>query len=113
MKSLKIVFVAALLLATVCPAALLAQGLDDLANLKILKARARLLHQNKAALEEKIDDEAGFGSDLGGKIECGSIEIGNQAAGTGFSNDISIIITGDIINTDNHCVNTGSRSPFN
>lgn len=87
-----------------------AQQLNDLANLKILKAKARLLQENKKAITDKVGNRAGIGDDLVGEVDCGSIAIGNQAAPTGLSQDISIIITGDIINTDNRCINTNTSS---
>ena len=86
-----------------------AQHLDDMANLKILKAKSRLLHENKKAISKKVGNNAGVGSDLVGEVDCGSVAIGNQAAPTGLSQDISIIITGDIINTDNRCINTNNN----
>ena len=80
-----------------------AQVLDDGANMKILKARAQLLHYNKKELGKQTNDKLKVG-DLAGKVECGSVDIGNQSVNSGFGKDIEIIITGDIINTNNHCM---------
>lgn len=83
-----------------------AQFLDDKANVKILKARAELLHQNKNnfqkdALKGNLDSTG-----LAAKVNCGSIDIANQVTSGGVGQDINVIITGDIINTNNHCINT-------
>jgi hypothetical protein len=37
------------------------------------------------------------------KQNCGSIEIANQVESKGVSNDITVIIVGDIFNVGNRC----------
>lgn len=85
------------------PVAASAQLLDDTANVKILKARAKLLHQN----EDTITDDLNKSGQLGnvGRVDCGSVDIGNQVVSNGIGQDISVVITGDIINTGNRCIN--------
>jgi len=83
-----------------------AQLLNDSANLKILKARTQLLFENKESLEEELDTTAGLGGNVGGRVNCGSVDIGNQISTSSVGQNISIIITGDIINTDNNCNST-------
>ena len=78
-----------------------AQLLSDETNLKILKTRSQLLLLNS----ETIKQEAGLNDidSIVGRVDCGSIDIGNQDINSTLTGDINIIITGDIINTGNRC----------
>ncbi|MEO0368369.1 MAG: hypothetical protein AAF197_06225 [Pseudomonadota bacterium] len=78
-----------------------AQLLNDETNLKILKTRSQLLLLNA----ETIEREAGLNDidSIVGRVDCGSIDIGNQDLSTTLTGDINIVITGDIINTGNRC----------
>ncbi len=87
-------------------AATSAQVLDDTANMKILKARSRLMHENRANTVDEINRNTGSLNNVGGQVNCGSVDIGNQVTSGGIGQDVSVIITGDIINTNNRCINT-------
>ena len=89
----------------VLPQLAFAQLLDDSANVKILKARAQLLHLNEDKFTDDLN-EKGQLNNLAGSVDCGSVDIGNQVISSGIGQDISVVITGDIINTGNRCVNT-------
>ncbi|MGB1539702.1 MAG: hypothetical protein ACPG80_01970 [Rickettsiales bacterium] len=80
-----------------------AQLLADDANIKVLKARAQLLTTNKDSLTDKLNSQ---GQNIGGRVECGSVDIGNDFSSTNIGRDITVVITGDIINTDNRCIDT-------
>jgi hypothetical protein len=87
-----------------------AQLLDDKANLKILQARSQLLLVNKDYFEEKIKQGGAPASPKDaqqylGRLNCGSVEIGNQGVNTGIAKEISVVIVGDVINFGNHCGN--------
>lgn len=82
-----------------------AQFLNDTANLKILKARAELLHQNGNNVTKDVRTGNLNSSGLSGQVSCGSVDIANQVTTGGIGQDISVIITGDIINTNNRCIN--------
>ena len=83
--------------------------LDDSANLRILTARSKALTINADYFNELIKEVGGFNSkedlaeELQGKTDCGSVTIGNQYTETSFSNEITIIIVGDITNVGNYC----------
>ena len=83
--------------------------LDDSANLRILTARSKALTINADYFNELIKEVGGFNSkedlaeELQGKTDCGSVAIGNQYTETSFSNEITIIIVGDITNVGNYC----------
>ena len=96
----KIIAVASLLLLTF-ESPVYAQLLSDSANLKILKARSRLLLINKDRIEGTTD--LNDLDALRGQVSCGSVDIGNQDITSTLSGDVNIIITGDIINTGNRC----------
>lgn len=83
--------------------------LDDSANLRILSARSKALTINADYFNELIREVGGLNSkedlaeELQGKTDCGSVAIGNQYTETSFSNEITIIIVGDITNVGNYC----------
>lgn len=89
---------------TMLPLSAQAQLLEDGANMRILKARAKLLHYNKDTLEDDVNNNGDI-NDFAGRTGCGSVEVGNQLVTAGLGRDIEVIITGDIINTNNRCVN--------
>lgn len=88
------------------PLAVSAQLLEDRANVKILKARAKLLHLNEDRMTDRLNAQDQRLNGLQGRVDCGSVDIGNQVISSGIGQDISVVITGDIINTGNRCVNT-------
>ena len=83
--------------------------LDDSANLRILSAYSKALMINADYFNELIREVGGLNSkedlaeELQGKTDCGSVAIGNQYTETSFSNEITIIIVGDITNVGNYC----------
>ena len=83
--------------------------LDDSANLRILSAHSKALTINADYFNDLIREAGGFNSkedlaeELQGKTDCGSVAIGNQYTETSFSNEITIIIVGDITNVGNYC----------
>ena len=78
-------------------------------SLRILTARSKALTINADYFNELIKEVGGFNSkedlaeELQGKTDCGSVAIGNQYTETSFSNEITIIIVGDITNVGNYC----------
>ncbi len=103
---MKALLLSALLLSIIMPLPVNAQLLDDTANVKILKARAQLLHLNEDKITDDLNAQDNRLNNLGGRVDCGSVDIGNQVISSGIGQDISVVITGDIINTGNRCVNT-------
>jgi erythromycin esterase-like protein len=96
--------------AAILPNIASAQLLNDSANVKILKARAQLLHQNADAIDDDANERLGDQlNNVGGRVDCGSVDIGNQVISSGIGQDVSVIITGDIINTGNRCSNTNRQ----
>lgn len=104
--------IASLLLSTLglaLPAQRAHAVLDDTANLRILTARSKALTINADYFDDLINEVSGFNSkedlaeELQGKTDCGSVAIGNQYTETSFSNEITIIIVGDITNVGNYC----------
>jgi hypothetical protein len=101
--------VAMLAIGVMSSSAVQAQALPDNANMKILAARSFALLMNKdhfnnilksagAPLSpEEVMDQ------YNAKQNCGSIEIANQVESKGVSNDITVIIVGDIFNVGNRC----------
>lgn len=93
-----------LIVSTGCASISNAQFLNDEANMKILKVRAGLLQQNRANTADKVQSSLGDLSNISSRINCGSVDIGNTITTGGIGRDVSVIITGDIINTDNRCI---------
>lgn len=82
-----------------------AQVLDDRANMKVLKTRAKLATGSSTYVYSNGQLDAM--SDLKGQVRsqanCGSVDIANQTVDSSFSGEINIIITGDVVNTGNNC----------
>jgi hypothetical protein len=87
-----------------------AQLLQDSANLKILSARTKLMQSNNRYFMDQIksrgapvnpSDAQSLLQSIGG---CGNVQIGNSYGSSGsMGADISVIITGDILNVGNRC----------
>ena len=84
-------------------------NLDDSANLRILSAQSKALTINADYFAEILRSveapttKADLAEELQGKTDCGSVAIGNQYTETSFSNEVTIIIVGDITNVGNVC----------
>ena len=83
----------------------LAQVLDDRANLKVLKTRAKLATGSSTYVYSngQLDALADLESQIRSQVNCGSVDIANQTVDSSFSGEINIIIAGDVVNTGNNC----------
>lgn len=82
-----------------------AQVLDDRANLKILKTRAKMATGSSTYVNSggQLDAVQGLEDKVRSRVDCGAVDIANQHVDSNFSGQINIIISGDIINTGNRC----------
>ena len=87
-----------------------AQLLQDSANLKILSARTKLMLSNNSYFMDQIKSRGGPVSpaDAQSLLQlnsgCGNVQIGNSYGASGsMGADISVVITGDILNVGNRC----------
>jgi len=82
-----------------------AQVLDDRANLKVLKTRAKLATGSSTYTYSngQLDALTDLESQVRSQANCGSVDIANQTVDSSFSGQINIIIAGDIVNTGNNC----------
>ncbi len=87
-----------------------AQLLQDSANLKILSARTKLMLSNNSYFMDQIKSRGGpvNPSDAQSLLQsnggCGNVQIGNSYGASGsMGADISVVITGDILNVGNRC----------
>ena len=73
--------------------------IEDKLNSKISKVKARY----KMMASEESDDY--FNNNFGQKENCGSIDIGNikDSKRPSSSKEVTVIITGDVVNTNNKC----------
>jgi len=83
----------------------LTQVLDDRANLKIMKTRAKLATGSSTYVYSngQLDALADLESQIRSQVNCGSVDIANQTVDSSFSGEINIIIAGDVVNTGNNC----------
>ncbi|MDV7338441.1 hypothetical protein RYZ26_02450 [Terasakiella sp. A23] len=81
------------------------QVLDDRANMKILKTRAKLATGSSTYVYSngQLDALADLESQIRSQVNCGSVDIANQTVDSSFSGEINIIIAGDVVNTGNNC----------
>ncbi|MEO1944395.1 MAG: hypothetical protein ABGY11_08830 [Candidatus Thioglobus sp.] len=82
-----------------------AQVLDDKANMKVLKVRAKLLRGGTTQKYSagKLSNYQSIEEQIRAQVNCGSIDIGNQDVDSNFSGEINIIVVGDIVNAGNNC----------
>ncbi|MFC1673673.1 hypothetical protein ACFL12_05920 [Pseudomonadota bacterium] len=82
-----------------------AQVLDDGANMKILRARAELARgsQTRVYSGGQLKSKAELEKELRGRATCGAVDIGNQSINTEFTGQVTIVISGDVVNSGNNC----------
>lgn len=82
-----------------------AQLLDDNANMKILRARAELARGSETQVYSggQLKSKAELEQQMRGRATCGAVDIGNQSVNTDFTGQVTIVITGDVVNSGNNC----------
>lgn len=82
-----------------------AQVLDDRAHMKIMKTRALLATGSTTEVYSgnRLPSREELADDIRSRTDCGAVDIANQAADSSFAGEITVVITGDIINTGNNC----------
>ncbi len=82
-----------------------AQVMDDRANMKVLKTRAKMATGSSTYVYSngQLDAFTDLESQIRAQANCGSVDIANQTVDSSFSGQINIIIAGDVVNTGNNC----------
>ena len=82
-----------------------AQVMDDRANMKVLKTRAKMATGSSTYVYSngQLDAFTDVESRVRSQANCGSVDIANQTVDSSFSGQITIVIAGDVVNTGNNC----------
>ena len=79
--------------------------LSDQQNAKLARHKAKERVRKNERLSSYVENENKTASDKNDQDECGTIDIGNITNDSilGSIRSIDLIITGDVINANNHC----------
>lgn len=70
----------------------------DEVNAKVARSKAKMRRMRSS------QDSGGRRSDGSGTADCGSVDIGNvQTNGRGAPREVTVIVTGDVVNANNNC----------